>query len=369
MKAKKSLAIIGVGIIGSSRYSDGIPAFVQALQRLTQHYSITVYSFIPVDKSRAPLGVRVRFIPWKIHLRLQYVLLGILFSWDHLRVSYNVIHAQSPFPAGVLSSWLGRLYGIPWLLSYHAGEAAAIPEIPFGDLLRRSLKRISVNVSKQANMVMAMSEFQAVDIRKNLQINTVHILPRGIVVPPFEKRELSSPIRFIHISSYHPVKDHDTLLKTYALIAKKINSSLLIVGDNYGEEFQDRLNTLQLSDRVKFTGTTPHSQLAEKYHGAHILLHTSHYEGLPMVALEAMAHGVLVCGTRVGIMADLSGKCCVTVLPGDFEGLAAETLRLVEQPEEFYKIQRKAYQWVKDHDMDWYIRELKKHYDTISHQA
>src|SRR6478735_6265442 len=101
MRTKQSLAIIGVGIIGSRNHGDGIPAFVQALQKLSDDYLVTVYSFIPVDRSKAPDGIRVRFIPWRIHMRLQYVLLCILFSWDHLWIPYNVIHAQSPFPAGV----------------------------------------------------------------------------------------------------------------------------------------------------------------------------------------------------------------------------------------------------------------------------
>lgn len=366
MKVKQSLAIIGVGIIGSRNHDDGIPAFVQALEKLSDDYLITVYSFIPVDKSKSPGGIRIRFIPWKIHIRLQYILLGILFSWDHLRASYNVIHAQSPFPAGVLSSWLSKLYRIPWLLSFHAGEAVAIPEIPFGDLLRPSMKKISHAVIRQAKMVLAMSEFQANDIRKSFGINEVHVLPRGIVVPSLKKKELSRPIRFIHISNYHPIKDVDMLLNAFALIAKKIDSSLLIIGNNYGAEFHQKLQALQLTDRVKFMGKVPHSQLADKYNEAHVLLHTSHYEGLPMVALEAMAHGVLVCGTRVGIMSDLSDQCCKTVLPGDFEGLATAVIRLIEQPEEFSNLQSRAYQWVKDHDMDWYIRELKRCYDRIS---
>ena len=58
----KKLAVIGVGMIGSGVHGQGIPAMVKGLEKLSEKYKITVYSFIPVDKTKAPKGIRVRCI-------------------------------------------------------------------------------------------------------------------------------------------------------------------------------------------------------------------------------------------------------------------------------------------------------------------
>jgi glycosyltransferase involved in cell wall biosynthesis len=367
MQKKPRLAIIGVGIIGNDNHKNGIPAFVQAIGQISLHYSVTVYSFIPIAQRYAPAGVRVRSVA-NMHIRLQYVLMFLIFGWDHFRYQYSVIHAQSPFPAGVLSSFLSRIYRVPWLLSFHAGEAAAMPEIGFGDLLREPLKSISKRVTHNADLVMAFSEMQARDIERNLQfpIANVKVLPRGIVVSPFQKKELTAPICFIHISNYQPIKDIDMLLDTYQVLSQSIPGKLLIVGKNHEIETFEKIKERHLQDSVFIVGGIDHRELSIVMRNAHIMLHTSRYEGLPMVALEAMASSVVVCGTHVGVMADLSGRCCVTVEPGDYVGLAQRVQEIIRNPAAYYTLQRQAYDWIKAHDMDWYIRELMQCYKTIT---
>ncbi len=66
-----------------------------------------------------------------------------------------------------------------------------------------------------------------------------------------------------------------------------------------------------------------------------------------------MASGTVVCGTNVGIISDLKNCCCVAVEVKDYQKLASKVLKLVENKDHYLELQRKAYQWVKEHDLQW----------------
>jgi glycosyltransferase involved in cell wall biosynthesis len=83
---------------------------------------------------------------------------------------------------------------------------------------------------------------------------------------------------------------------------------------------------------------------------------------LPMVALEAMTRGVVVCGTAVGIMADLSPKYCLAVDGRTGRELAERIIELQSSPQAVNELRLRAWQWVNDHDLDWYKNELTKCY-------
>lgn len=364
----KRLAVIGVGIIGSGPYGQGIPAMVKGLRKLSETYAITVYSFIPIDKTKVPSCIRIR-CTWnnkKRFLKLQYLALSLWFVMDHILNKYDLIHAQSPYPAGVLSFWLNKLFRIPWVLSLHAGEVANMPEVPFGDLLNPRLRKAASEICPKATVLMAMSQFQADIARESLKLDRdIVILHRGVEATTYVKKSLVYPVRLLHISNYHPVKDYITLLKTFSLLVHQIPCELVVVGNNYDNEVMQMIKSLQLNQKIKFMGTVPNEKLNELFATSHILLHTSRFEGLPMVALEAMANGLLICGTHVGVMADFSGRYCLTVPPGDFAGLADTILRVIKDESRYQALCEQAYLFIKTRDLQWYVTELEKIYSKV----
>ena len=60
---------------------------------------------------------------------------------------------------------------------------------------------------------------------------------------------------------------------------------------------------MDIHDRVNFTGYQ--KDVTQFYQDADLLIISSSNEGCPLVALEAMAHGVLVLSTNVGYMPTL----------------------------------------------------------------
>jgi glycosyltransferase involved in cell wall biosynthesis len=97
-----------------------------------------------------------------------------------------------------------------------------------------------------------------------------------------------------------------------------------------------------------------------------ILLHTSLSEGHPIVVEEAMSSGVVVCGTKVGLLYDLP-DCCISVDVKDFESLAAATLELIHDSHRIIQVRQLAYQWATRHSMQWTVDEMMALYSTRIH--
>ena len=372
MQRKKRLAIIGVGMLGAGSLDQGIPAMVNGLIELQsrEKYSITVYSFIPIDRNRSPGGIRVRCISsMRISLKIKYAILVFQFVVDHLINNFDLIHAQSPYPAGVMASWANRFFKIPWILSLHAGETIALPDVSYGDLLVPRLKKAAFEVCPRADILLTLTRFQADITKKNMMLERdIEILNRGVEVSDYATKSLVYPVRFIHISNYHPIKDYETLLKTFSVLVNQIPCELIIAGDNYDASFEKLITAMGLDGSVKRMGSVPNVSLAALFDTAHILLHTSIYESQAMVVLEAMAHGVVVCGTHVGIMADLADKYCLTVPPKQSDLLADKIVELVKNELRYQEIRRDAYLWVQEHDLKWHVNELEKLYSRVTHE-
>ena len=79
-------------------------------------------------------------------------------------------------------------------------------------------------------------------------------------------------------------------------------------------------------------GVIPHKNLPQYYQKADILLHNSIYEAQAVVVNEALAGGLLVIGTHVGIIADLADICVVSVKEND--NFALKTTDILQNKEQ-----------------------------------
>jgi len=122
---------------------------------------------------------------------------------------------------------------------------------------------------------------------------------------------------------------------------------------------------LKIREQITFLGLLPYSSLPACYHQADILLHTSLSEGHPIVVEEAMSSGVLVCGTRVGLLFDLP-ECCVSVPVRDYDALASETLGLISNPLRMKALKKAAHEWSKAHSLNYTARQVSELYNNHS---
>jgi glycosyltransferase involved in cell wall biosynthesis len=139
---------------------------------------------------------------------------------------------------------------------------------------------------------------------------------------------LICPARFV------PVKAHGDLLEAAArLAARGIAYELWLAGD--GPEraaIERRIGERGLSDRVRLLGTVPHAALLGMYRDgrADCVVLSSHYEGLSVALVEAMAHGVPVIATGVGGVPELlEDGAGLLVPPSDADALTEALERVI----------------------------------------
>ncbi len=134
----------------------------------------------------------------------------------------------------------------------------------------------------------------------------------------------------------HPQKDPLLLVRTIAALADP-SVHLLIAGEGeLSDALRNEIQRLQLSKQITMLGSVPQDRLATLHQLSDAFVLTSVFEGLPLVALEALACGTPVLTTRAGETPSLlnieTGIVCDSRSPVDI----AKSLRhLLDHPERY----------------------------------
>jgi len=151
---------------------------------------------------------------------------------------------------------------------------------------------------------------------------------RGTLAPQGEKI-------IMHISNFRPVKRIPDVVEIFARINKQISSRLILVGD--GPERprgQEKAKELGVLDKVLFLGK--HQSVDELLACADLFLLPSKNESFGLAALEALACGVPVIGSRMGGLPEVvvHGETGYLFSMGDVESMAeAGTALLSDEAE------------------------------------
>ncbi|MBG1243938.1 glycosyltransferase [Nostoc sp. NZL] len=147
----------------------------------------------------------------------------------------------------------------------------------------------------------------------------------------------SQLITFVCASRFHHQKDHKTLLKAFAKASKDyLNIRLILLGEGDLEiEMQAITKFLAIDEIVLFAGSVLNPRAYFSLSRAVIL--ASHFEGLPLVLVEAVASGVTFIATDCPVgPREISEvlKCGTIVPPNDVDALAEAIIEHIKTPQE-----------------------------------
>jgi len=257
---------------------------------------------------------------------------------------------------------------IPYTVHFHGFDAF---ETKYINEYQSDYKK----VFRSAYRVIAVSE----DMKKQLvklgaNENNIAVVPCGINTELF-KPSLSSikdPNSIIYIGRFTEKKSPINLLKAFQIVAGKFELvKLTMIGD--GELFEQAkqfVKTNNLGSQVIFEGVKKPDEVIKFLQGATIFVQHSMFskttgdsEGTPGTVLEASASGLPVVSTRhAGIKeAVIENRSGFLVDEGDFEGMAACIIQLIENPElgtKFGLAGRKH--MIENYDLDLQIDKLQK---------
>jgi len=281
-----------------------------------------------------------------------------------------VSQAISGYPFGWIAAKLSRLLRIPCLIVLLGGqELADLPEIHYGDLRNKKRFRRIAWACERADALVALSRFQARALRNlGMSPERAELIPFGIDTSrfPYFDKPLEPPYVFLHVSYSVPVKDTKTLIDAFRIINESVDSRLLVIGQDYAGQSTDSLIKASLLEApVQIVGSLPNNQIARYLKKSHFLLHTSRYESQGVVFNEAMACGVVVCATRVGLASDLGENYCISSDVGDSAGLADKIIGAIRDEDRYARLRSNGYRWSVSHDVKWTAAEYRKIYEQL----
>lgn len=358
--SKPNIAIIIPGGVGTGKHNIGVPILESVIRRMTADFEVTVFQLYKVNKSYEAEGFELIGI-YSPNAIVRIIKFFFIFWKVQRRRKFKVVHGYWAFPCGFLAVLTGRVFDIKNVISLQGGDAISLPEIKYGQLQRRMPRKMILWALHQADELISPTKYLINNLQKfGFHRRDIKFIPLGVDVTlfKFQNRQFGYPVRFLHVANLNPVKDQTTLLKAFSIISNQISCQLTIIGEGVCEQkVKTLVRELNLEEMIIFQDPLPYESLPAVYYQADILLHTSLSEGHPIVVEEAMSCGVLVCGTRVGLLYDLE-ECCIAVPVGDYERLAKETLKLISEPARMEEIRRRAHKWSTAHSIAWTVEKI-----------
>jgi glycosyltransferase involved in cell wall biosynthesis len=357
------IAIVTPGF--SAHASDwAIPALLNLARALAQRHEIHVFSQrYPAEGTyrfsglvHHAVGGGQKFGPTSARIWLQTTQAIIR---QHRQTPFDLLHAfwadEAGFSAALAGVWLKR----PVVVSLGGGELTHLPDIGYGAqrfLIRRLTTRY---VLKKAVLVTAGSNYQ-------LDLCRAHDVPeaklrlaplgvdahlfqpvdpslqnrsqRGRLAPPFDQPVL------VQAASLVPVKNQHLLLEVLRLAKKEIpRLKLNLAGSGpLHANLTGLARRLDLDHSLVWRQQVTYPHMVQLYRESHLYLQTSRHESQGMAVLEAMACGLPVLGTPVGLVRDVA--CLLPQISP--EALAAQVIKVFRDESRYQELRWQARQIV-----------------------
>jgi glycosyltransferase involved in cell wall biosynthesis len=191
--------------------------------------------------------------------------------------------------------------------------------------------------ARRSKALIAISDATAADLQRfypRLPGRKIHIVPQGVDPMFADIRTRRNPERFLlAVSTLHPHKNLDGLLRAFALFRERHPDFRLVVCGMHGfftGPLHELRRSLRLEKAVDFPGWIPRADLYDLYARAWAFIYPSHFEGFGLPILEAMAAGIPMACSNIEPMASLAGEAALRFDPKDVTAMAAAMVRLTE---------------------------------------
>jgi glycosyltransferase involved in cell wall biosynthesis len=214
----------------------------------------------------------------------------------------DVIHAHFAMPTGLLAEWMPRLTGVPYVLTAHLGDVpGGVPEQT--SHLFDIVAPLAREVWDNAAAVTAVSGHVAALADAAYGISPQVILNGRPAISGTGVKDASPRILFV--GRFSVQKNPLLAIRSLALV-RDLPWTFEMIGDGpLAEESKAEVRRLELEDRVMFSGWLDAGEVSARMGRASVLLMTSLHEGLPMVAVEALQHGLAIVSSDIGGMHDV----------------------------------------------------------------
>jgi N-acetyl-alpha-D-glucosaminyl L-malate synthase BshA len=306
---------------------------------ITYEQPFRLPSFLPriyfheVDVGRYPL---FEYPPYDLALAVRMHEVVLKHGLDLLHVHYAIPHATS--------AWIAREMlthtrpDIKVLTTLHGTDITIVGQDPsFHAITKFSIEKSDgLTAVSQYLRAETQSAFGCTGCRIEVIPNFIDpaVYDRSRYTPSLGDQIGNGRKILMHISNFRPVKRVRDVVGVYARVAQEVPSVLVMVGDGPDRvEAEQEARRLGVEQSVHFLGKL--ESVAPLLASADLFLLPSASESFGLSALEALATGVPVIGTRTGGIPEVvrDGETGALCAVGDVEGMARAAIDLLRDPE------------------------------------
>ena len=177
--------------------------------------------------------------------------------------------------------------------------------------------------------------YSGMELDRFLEAEPEEELRKSLNIPP-ERKVVGA------IARLFPRKGYEELIPAFGKIVEKHpDTHLLIVGDGPSRyDYEKMLAEMGLTDHVSFAGLVSPDEVCRYVALMDIAVHLSLKEGLPRVAVQALAEGKAVVAYDLDGTPEVvrTGETGVLISPLDWQGAADAVCRLLDSPEELERM-------------------------------
>ena len=259
-----------------------------------------------------------------------------------LNKEYSIWHSLQQFPLfkpNKKAIWILTIHDLNFLIEKNDVKK------------KKYLKKLQKNVNK-ADYITTISNYSRLQIEKNLNLKgkKVQVIYNGIDsfknIPKEKPDFIVEKKFFFSIGIFNPKKNFASLIPVMKHFP---DYHLIIAGNNqttYGKEVQEKIDELNLSDRIILPGKINESNKQWLYENCEAFLFPSLAEGFGMPVVEAMKLGKAVFLSKLTSLPEIGGD--VAFYYDNFEekhmaNLMKEKLDEVSKNEEKFSLRTKKY--------------------------
>lgn len=231
-------------------------------------------------------------------------------------IGLDIVHTQSEFSVGLFGKIISRKFDIPFIHTYHTmWEDYLHYIIPVKGTRniypKRFARTLSRTFARKAECIITPSKKTEKYLKYKCKIKNkpIYIIPTGIDIEPFNSNNFSKEDRdnlkeklgikkdekvILFLGRIGEEKSIDVIMENMPIIFKTIkNAKFLIVGDGPSKEpLEEQAKSLNISDKVIFTGKVPWSEVPKYYNLGDVFVNASLTETQGLTFIEAMAAGI-----------------------------------------------------------------------------
>ena len=308
-----------------------------------------------------------RYQPYESALASKIVDVARFEKLDLIHAHYAIPHASSALMAR--SILRGKGFHLPFITTLHGTDITLVGKDPG----YKPVVEYSIN---QSNGITSVSQSLKDDTYANFTIDReIEVIPNFIDFSRFKKTDKEHFKKAIcpagekllmHVSNFRKVKRVEDVLQMFELVAKKVPSKLLLVGDGPERMSMEILcRKLGSCEHVRFLGKQ--DAIEDLLAIADLFVLPSETESFGLAALEAMACQVPVISSNAGGLPEINiqGKTGFMSNVGDFEEMAKNAIYILEDEARLKEFKKNAFAQAKIFDINNVLPQYEAYYNKV----